>query len=198
MSLVTDVKKQQHCLYVFLERHFLGNNFLMLLPKMQLKVFFFFCSFIICVYQKTWVRITWFWWTAPCPPELLPWWLYGCCWWVLSTKFWINTVLCSIKFSVCFLFVILNHISFFFFLHNCIYFGFSQILSSICPACCHQRDFLCQDHDVQEDKILLVSLLMAEMGVHSVAYAFPQVKIITTAVDKKVNDVFHIIPGIGE
>uniref|UniRef100_A0A672RFD2 Uridine-cytidine kinase n=1 Tax=Sinocyclocheilus grahami TaxID=75366 RepID=A0A672RFD2_SINGR len=54
------------------------------------------------------------------------------------------------------------------------------------------------DHDVQEDKILLVSLLMAEMGVHSVAYAFPQVKIITTAVDKKVNDLFHIIPGIGE
>ncbi|KAM8754584.1 uridine-cytidine kinase-like 1 isoform 2-T2 [Acanthopagrus schlegelii] len=57
--------------------------------------------------------------------------------------------------------------------------------------------FYLQDHDVQEDKILLVSLLMAEMGVHSVAYAFPQVKIITTAVDKKVNDLFHIIPGIG-
>ena len=55
-----------------------------------------------------------------------------------------------------------------------------------------------QDHDVQEDKILLVSLLMAEMGVHSVAYAFPQVQIITTAVDKEVNDLFHIIPGIGE
>ncbi|KAA0706830.1 Uridine-cytidine kinase-like 1 [Triplophysa tibetana] len=53
------------------------------------------------------------------------------------------------------------------------------------------------DHDVQEEKILLVSLLMAEMGVHSVAYAFPQVKIMTTAVDKKVNDLFHIIPGIG-
>lgn len=39
---------------------------------------------------------------------------------------------------------------------------------------------------------------MAEMGVHSVAYAFPKVRIITTAVDKKVNDKFHIIPGIGE
>ena len=51
---------------------------------------------------------------------------------------------------------------------------------------------------MQEEKILLVSLLMAEMGVHSVAYAFPEVKIITTAVDKKVNDLFHIIPGIGE
>ncbi|CAB1340230.1 unnamed protein product [Coregonus sp. 'balchen'] len=31
------------------------------------------------------------------------------------------------------------------------------------------------DHDVQEDKIFLLSLLMAEMGVHSVAYAFPKV-----------------------
>ncbi len=36
------------------------------------------------------------------------------------------------------------------------------------------------------------------MGVHSVAYAFPKVRIITTAVDKNVNDEFHIIPGIGK
>lgn len=55
-----------------------------------------------------------------------------------------------------------------------------------------------QDHDVQEEKIFLLSLLMAEMGVHSVAYAFPRVRIITTAVDKRVNQEFHIIPGIGE
>ncbi|NWS11406.1 UCKL1 protein, partial [Pachyramphus minor] len=54
-----------------------------------------------------------------------------------------------------------------------------------------------QDHDVQEDRIFLLSLLMAEMGVHSVAYAFPRVRIITTAVDKRVNEEFHIIPGIG-
>ncbi|KAF4092269.1 hypothetical protein AMELA_G00018910 [Ameiurus melas] len=53
------------------------------------------------------------------------------------------------------------------------------------------------DHDVEEDKIFLLSLLMAEMGVHSVAYAFPKVRIITTAVDKNVSDEFHIIPGIG-
>nr|XP_039335469.1 uridine-cytidine kinase-like 1 isoform X1 [Saimiri boliviensis boliviensis] len=53
------------------------------------------------------------------------------------------------------------------------------------------------DHDVPEDKIFLLSLLMAEMGVHSVAYAFPRVRIITTAVDKRVNDLFRIIPGIG-
>ena len=35
-------------------------------------------------------------------------------------------------------------------------------------------------------------------GVHSVAYAFPKVKIVTTAVDKAVNDKFHILPGIGK
>lgn len=51
---------------------------------------------------------------------------------------------------------------------------------------------------MQEDRIFLLSLLMAEMGVHSVAYAFPRVRIITTAVDKRINEEFHIIPGIGE
>uniref|UniRef100_A0A671LDS6 Uridine-cytidine kinase n=1 Tax=Sinocyclocheilus anshuiensis TaxID=1608454 RepID=A0A671LDS6_9TELE len=54
------------------------------------------------------------------------------------------------------------------------------------------------DHDVQEDKVVLVSLLMAELGVHSVAYAFPRVKIITTAVDKSLDDLLHVIPGIGD
>ncbi|XP_077425741.1 uridine-cytidine kinase-like 1a isoform X2 [Vanacampus margaritifer] len=54
------------------------------------------------------------------------------------------------------------------------------------------------DHEVAEEKILLVSLLMAELGVHSVAYAFPKVKIITTAVDKSLDHSLHVIPGIGD
>ena len=53
------------------------------------------------------------------------------------------------------------------------------------------------DHDVPEENITLSSLLMAESGVNTVAYAFPKVKIVTTAVDKEVNDKFHILPGIG-
>ncbi|KAH9523593.1 Uridine-cytidine kinase-like 1 [Bulinus truncatus] len=53
------------------------------------------------------------------------------------------------------------------------------------------------DHDVPEEKIFLCSLLMAESGVHTVAYAFPKVKIVTTAVDKEMSDDFHILPGLG-
>lgn len=53
------------------------------------------------------------------------------------------------------------------------------------------------DHDVKEENINLVSLLMAEQGVHTIAYAFPKVNIVTTAVDPEINDKFHVLPGIG-
>ena len=53
------------------------------------------------------------------------------------------------------------------------------------------------DHDVPEHNINLVSLLMAESGVHTIAYAFPNVKIVTTAVDPEINEKFHVLPGIG-
>ena len=68
------------------------------------------------------------------------------------------------------------------------------------------------DHDVPEENINLVSLLMAESGaatlkqcslehrctgVHTIAYAFPGVKIVTSAVDPEINEKFHVMPGIG-
>ena len=54
-----------------------------------------------------------------------------------------------------------------------------------------------QDHHVPQDHILLVSILAAQLGVHSVAYVYPQVKVITSAMDAMVNDSYHIIPGVG-
>ncbi|XP_066250007.1 uridine-cytidine kinase-like 1 [Euwallacea similis] len=53
------------------------------------------------------------------------------------------------------------------------------------------------DHDVAESNILLVSLLMAESGVRSIAYAFPKIQIVTTAIDPEINDKFYVLPGIG-
>ena len=52
------------------------------------------------------------------------------------------------------------------------------------------------DHEVPEENIYLVSLLMAESGVHSIAYSFPKVKMVTTAVDPTINEKFHLLPGI--
>ncbi|KYN31485.1 Uridine-cytidine kinase-like 1 [Trachymyrmex septentrionalis] len=53
------------------------------------------------------------------------------------------------------------------------------------------------DHDVAEENVLLASLLMAESGVHSIAYAFPRVKIVTSALDPEINEKFYVLPGIG-
>jgi len=53
------------------------------------------------------------------------------------------------------------------------------------------------DHDVPEENIILTSLLMAETGVHSIAYAFNKVKILTTAVDSELNSRYNICPGFG-
>ncbi|CAI4227209.1 unnamed protein product [Auanema sp. JU1783] len=53
------------------------------------------------------------------------------------------------------------------------------------------------DHDVPEENIYLLSLLMSEPGVHALAYAFPKVRLITTAVDKLLSDNFYVMPGMG-
>jgi len=54
------------------------------------------------------------------------------------------------------------------------------------------------DHDVQEDSITLVSLLMAMKGVHTIAYAFKNVKIVTSEVDPSLNNAHQIEPGFGD
>ncbi|MCP9266077.1 Uridine-cytidine kinase-like 1 [Dirofilaria immitis] len=53
------------------------------------------------------------------------------------------------------------------------------------------------DHDVLEENILLLSLLMAGTGVHSLAYAFPKVNLLTTAIDQRINELYYVIPGMG-
>lgn len=53
------------------------------------------------------------------------------------------------------------------------------------------------DHEVLEENILLVSLIMAAPGVHAIAYAYPKVKIITAAVDPTISKDYKILPGLG-
>ena len=53
------------------------------------------------------------------------------------------------------------------------------------------------DHDVPEENITLVSLLMAVSGVHTIAYAFKNVQMVTSEVDPSFNAKFQIEPGFG-
>jgi uridine kinase len=46
------------------------------------------------------------------------------------------------------------------------------------------------DHDVREEDILFISLLMTQASVQSLAYAFPKVKLLTTAVHHTLNKKF--------
>ena len=54
------------------------------------------------------------------------------------------------------------------------------------------------DHDVSEENITLVSLLMAVSGVHTIAYAFKNVQMVTSEVDPSINPRFQIEPGFGD
>ncbi|KAK2553686.1 Uridine-cytidine kinase-like 1 [Acropora cervicornis] len=51
---------------------------------------------------------------------------------------------------------------------------------------------------INDDHVLLMDATVATgaAGVHTIAYAYPKVKIVTAEVDPEVNDKFHIIPGI--
>ena len=53
------------------------------------------------------------------------------------------------------------------------------------------------DHDVQEDHIVFLTLIAAPLGLHNVAYAFPEVTIVTTAVDDEIDDRLYVLPGVG-
>ncbi|CAF0938138.1 unnamed protein product [Didymodactylos carnosus] len=53
------------------------------------------------------------------------------------------------------------------------------------------------DHNVDEEKIALLSLLVSKQGVQTIGYAFNKVKIIATACDEHLDAQYFICPGLG-
>lgn len=61
------------------------------------------------------------------------------------------------------------------------------------------------DHNVQEQNIVLLTMLCAPQGLifplieglHAVSFAFPKVKIITAMVDPGLDEKLQITPGFG-
>ncbi|KAF1743382.1 hypothetical protein MXB_2182, partial [Myxobolus squamalis] len=54
-----------------------------------------------------------------------------------------------------------------------------------------------KDHNVDEEDIIMITILLTPIGVQSILNAFPKVKIVTAALDDQINDDYHIIPGLG-
>ncbi len=63
--------------------------------------------------------------------------------------------------------------------------------------CLFQKKTTPKDHEVPQESILLATLLGAPTGFHAVAYAFPRVRIVTSAVDPGLDANHHIVPGFG-
>jgi uridine kinase len=54
------------------------------------------------------------------------------------------------------------------------------------------------ERGVQQDKIILLSIIAAPEGVTRVCSRFPLIRVVTSEVDELVDATFAVIPGIGE
>jgi len=54
------------------------------------------------------------------------------------------------------------------------------------------------EHDVSEDRIIMLNLIACPEGISAIRSRFPKVRIVTTAIDEGLNDHKYIIPGIGD
>eukprot|EP01114_Cavostelium_apophysatum_P008664 TRINITY_DN2132_c0_g1_i1.p1 TRINITY_DN2132_c0_g1~~TRINITY_DN2132_c0_g1_i1.p1 ORF type:complete len:218 (-),score=22.73 TRINITY_DN2132_c0_g1_i1:96-749(-) len=54
------------------------------------------------------------------------------------------------------------------------------------------------DRGVQEKNIIFINLIAAPEGIENMRKKYPQVSIVTTEVDQKLNEKLYIIPGIGD
>ena len=55
-----------------------------------------------------------------------------------------------------------------------------------------------QDHGVQSDKILFLNLVCCPEGLQAMAKNYPEINIITGAVDSHLDENKYIVPGLGD
>lgn len=54
------------------------------------------------------------------------------------------------------------------------------------------------DHNVKEENIIFVNIISCPEGLEKIASEFPKVRIVTSAVDPKMNENKYILPGCGD
>jgi uracil phosphoribosyltransferase len=57
---------------------------------------------------------------------------------------------------------------------------------------------LIENHRVDPSKIIFANMICAPEGLKAMADSYPQVKIVTVAVDEGLNDAKFIVPGLGD
>ena len=54
------------------------------------------------------------------------------------------------------------------------------------------------DKGVSEDKIIFINFLSVSNGIHAVCQKYPQIKIVTSSIEQKLNENAYMVPGIGD
>lgn len=54
------------------------------------------------------------------------------------------------------------------------------------------------DRGVQEEKVILLSIIAAPEGISRVCSRFPALRVVTSEIDDRVDGRFAVVPGCGE
>jgi uracil phosphoribosyltransferase len=54
------------------------------------------------------------------------------------------------------------------------------------------------DNNVKEENIIFINLISCPEGLKFLSEKYPKVKIVTSAIDEKLNEKGYILPGIGD
>ena len=54
------------------------------------------------------------------------------------------------------------------------------------------------DHGVKEEKIIFINVISCPEGIRNLHFLYPKVKIVTAAIDEKLNENKYIVPGLGD
>jgi len=53
------------------------------------------------------------------------------------------------------------------------------------------------DHGAKQEDIIVTCLVAANIGVHALANAFPNVRLIVSAIDEELSESYEVLPGLG-
>lgn len=59
-------------------------------------------------------------------------------------------------------------------------------------------DILINQYNVKPDRIVFLNVVSCPEGIRSFAMKYPQIRIITSAIDSSLNDMKYIVPGLGD